>query len=50
MPLVSLDKIETLAKEINVLQIEKKKVEEEFGIQRAKMKDLYLQKESKLCC
>lgn len=46
--LVSLDdKTEYLAKQISVLQTEKKQIEEEFGIQRAKMKELYIQKESK---
>ncbi|XP_065211031.1 rab GTPase-binding effector protein 1-like isoform X2 [Planococcus citri] len=40
------DNVENLAQQINSLQIAKKKIEEEFGVQRAKMKELYLQKEN----
>lgn len=50
LKLVSSDKVENLAQQINSLQIEKKKIEEEFGVQRAKMKELYLQKESEFLC
>lgn len=50
LTLVSLDKIENLAQQISSLQIEKKKIEEEFGVQRAKMKELFLQKESESMC
>jgi Rab GTPase-binding effector protein 1 len=39
--------VEKLEKRLDSLQIEKQKIQDEFGIQRAKMKDLFLQKESK---
>lgn len=39
--------VEKLEKRLDSLQVEKQKIQDEFGIQRAKMKDLFLQKESK---
>ena len=37
--------VEKLEKQLDSLQIEKQKIQDEFGVQRAKMKDLFLQKE-----
>ncbi|KAK7604017.1 hypothetical protein V9T40_004290 [Parthenolecanium corni] len=40
------DQYQNLTQQISILQTEKKKTEEEFSLQRAKMKDLILQKEA----
>lgn len=45
--LYSSDQYQNLTQQISILQTEKKKTEEEFSLQRAKMKDLILQKEGK---
>ena len=37
--------IQDLFKKIEILEAEKKQAKEEFGFQRAKMKELFLQKE-----